>query len=105
MSTKCNQSQASEHLLFVVQEAFTIEGRGAILTPGFLREGAAVNTLAGARLRLHRPDGSDLVVDSSDEALSLNLRNPYLPVLVRGLHKRDVPPGTEVWYLPPSERT
>lgn len=101
MNTECSQSSANEHLLFVVQEAFTIEGRGTILTPGFLREDAPVRTLTGARLRLHRPDGSDLTTDSCDEALSLNLRNPYQPVLVRGIHKREVPPGTEVWYLPP----
>ena len=105
MNTECSQSSASEHLLFVVQEAFTIEGRDAILTPGFLREGAPVSTLTGARLRLHRPDGSDVIVDSFDEALSLSLRNPFIPVLVRGIHKREVPPGTEVWYFHPPKCT
>jgi hypothetical protein len=103
MTTERNQPSPSQHLLFVVEDAFTIEGRGTILTPGFLREGAPVNTLAGARLRLHRPDGSDLIVDSAGEALSLNLRYPYHPVLVRGLDKRDVPRGTQVWYFPTPE--
>jgi hypothetical protein len=99
MKIECDQSSAEEHLLFVVQEAFTIGDLGTILTPGFVREGAPVSTLAGARLRLHRPDASDVIADSCDEAVGLNLRSPYLPVLVRGIHKRDVPPGTEVWYI------
>ncbi|WP_050027424.1 hypothetical protein [Verrucomicrobium sp. BvORR034] len=96
-------SPEPEHLLFVVQEAFVVEGRGIILTPGFLREGAPLSTLAGTKLRLHRPNGSDLIVNAFDEALGLNLQNPYFPVFVRGLSKDEAPPGTEVWCTLPSE--
>lgn len=95
-------SPVSEYLLFVVQETFVIEGRGIILAPGFLREGAPLCTLAGTKLRLHRPDGTDLILNASDEALGLNLQNPHFPVFVREISKDDSPPGTEVWcILPP----
>jgi hypothetical protein len=98
--------------LFVVEDAFTIKGRGIILLPGvridehgpFARE--EVIFKIGDKVELRRPDGSVLTTEivGSDflSAARLQGNSPEQPrhVAIRlalSLERTDVPPGTEVW--------
>lgn len=73
------------------------EGRGVILSPGFLPEIADVSPFGILNIRLERPDGSSLNNSDAEVAISLNLKNPRKPVLLKGVSKDDVPGGIEVW--------
>jgi hypothetical protein len=88
-------------LLFVVDDAFQITGRGCILVPGPSVEAGAQTVRIGDAIRLRKSDGE--CVDTVVEGLEmLGWRRPKplvitAPILLpRTFAKTDVPKGTEV---------
>ena len=79
-------------LLFVVEDTFSIKGRGTILVPGFPDR---LKMTAGASIELRLPDGSRLAMTIRGIAMwRPNLA--HLPILVP-VPKEQIPVGTEVW--------
>jgi len=94
----------SGRLLFTVQDVFEIEGRGVVLSPGYLTH---VDQLAyGDSVGLRRPDGTVLVAQVKSIEMvtypadypSEQRRSPFL--IGPGFTQDDVPEGTQVWSLP-----
>jgi len=91
-------------LLFVVEDAFQITGRGCVLAPGPAAEPGAQPIRVGDRLLLRKPDGQS--VDTVIQAVEMLGRRPRpkvitAPILLpREITKDDVPIGTEVWLYP-----
>lgn len=78
-------------LLFVVEQVFSITGRGVVLLPGLGKNVVRVGTI----VRLVRPDGSTL--DTKIRGIGFN---EFRDILVgQELRKEDVPAGTEVWMI------
>ena len=90
--------EAGARLLFITDDAFQIEQRGCILTPGIPR-GFTPFPPAGSRLILRHPDGSiRAAVLSATELIRLARPIDTIPILLQpGVHKSQVPHGTEVW--------
>lgn len=90
-------------LLFTVQDAFQITGRGCVLVPGPSAEPGAQAVQVGDRIRLRKPDGHS--VETVIRGLEMLGRRPRpeiitAPILLpREFTKEDVPKGTEVWLL------
>ena len=84
--------------LLVVEDAFTIAGRGVILAPDIELHGPSTIQL---RVELRRPDGTSTTIDALAHLPMLD--PPAMPprvryvVLLPGMTKVDVPIGTEVW--------
>lgn len=93
-------------LLFTVELAFQITGRGCVLAPGPSVEVGAQTVRIGDRIRLRRPDGD--CIDTVIRGLEMLGRRPRpqvitAPILLpKDFTKADVPEGTEVWLLPSS---
>lgn len=88
--------------LLVVEDVFTIAGRGVILAPDIELHGPATQQL---RVELRRPDGTTLVVDAlahlpTVQPLQVPPPSRYV-LLLPGLTKADVPVGTDVWLAAP----
>lgn len=86
-------------LLFIVEETFTIFGRGTILVPGVVPRGDEVFRV-GDRLELRRPDGIVAVVRID----AFDMFNPGPEgafAVVVALPKSEVPVGTAVWSVHP----
>ncbi len=78
-------------LLFIVEQAFLITGRGVVLLPGLGEKYIPV----GSPIRLVRPDGSTL--DTKIRGIGFN---EFHDILVgQELRKEDVPIGTEAWMV------
>ena len=94
-------------LLFVVEDAFFIKGRGLIPVPGIVPEGDE-RYRVGDPILLKRPDGSRLEwTIGGIEMLHCNpprQANDVI-ILLKGLNKEDVPVGSEVWSVDPVEPT
>lgn len=92
-------------LLFLVEDAFQITGRGCVLVPGPSAEQGSQRIRIGDRLRLRKPDGD--CFDTAIEGVEMIGRRPAphvitLPILLPSdVTKGDVPVGTQVWLLPP----
>jgi hypothetical protein len=95
-------SGPGEVLLFVVDAAFEISGRGCVLVPGIPIGAGLPEVRIGAPLTLRRPDGSALDTTLRGvEFLNYGTRPPprprTAPILVdRPVTKHDVPAGTRV---------
>jgi hypothetical protein len=95
-------SGAGEVLLFVVDAAFEISGRGCVLAPGIPIGAGRPDVRIGTPLTLRRPDGSALDATLRGvELLNHGTRPPpqprTAPILVdRPVTKHDVPAGTRV---------
>lgn len=86
-------------LLFVTGDAFQIEGRGCVLTPGIHRDYTPFPR-GGSPLMLRRPDGSILPCQIVASELISRSRSASVPILLSPLvHKSEVPVGTEVWLV------
>ncbi len=91
--------------LFTVEDRFTIEGRGVILTPGIPCQTNLPVVRDGARICLRRPDLS--TTDTFIRSLEMIRYRPDVPsekrtipiLLPKGFHKFDIPIGTEVFLL------
>ena len=98
-------SSMAMKLLFVVEHAFQITGRGCVLEPGPAAATGGPAVKVGSAIRLELGDGSvrDTYVKGI-EMLNYRLR-PRLAVLTvpillpNDLKKEDVPPGTRVFLL------
>jgi hypothetical protein len=85
-------------ILFVVEDVFTVAGRGIILCPGLEKRSIPpLARLVGAPIELRRPDGTSVAATIRGVDLSTDLQSPIL--LPPGFRKEDVPPGTEVWAV------
>jgi hypothetical protein len=82
--------------LFTVEDTFVIHGRGLVLAPGLIPEGNE-RFRVGDPVTLRRPDGSS--TETRIGGLELLDPNPqrYVVILLAGITKSDIPPGTEVW--------
>jgi hypothetical protein len=78
-------------LLFIVENQFTITGRGLILTPGLGDNVKFITT--GAQIRLIRPDKSEFITTIKGIAFEGN----HDILISSEFSKEDVPVGTEVW--------
>lgn len=91
-------------LLFTVEDAFQITGRGCVLVPGPLAEAGIQAIRIGDRLCLRKPDGDSF--DTVIAGVEMIARRPRpkritTPILLPSdVTKGDVPIGTEVWLLP-----
>ena len=90
-------------LLFTVEFAFQITGRGCVLVPGPSLEAGAPTARVGDRIRLHHPDGKS--IDTVIRGLDMLARRPRstantAPLLLpSAFTKEDIPEGTEVWLM------
>lgn len=90
-------------LLFVVEDAFQITGRGCVLVPGPSFEVGGPTLRVGTPIRLVKPDGQ--VVDTSIRGIEMiNRRSrPQVvaaPILLpKEITKDQVPVGTKVMLL------
>jgi len=90
---------SASRLLLVVEETFTIAGRGLVVAPD-----ADLGAISERRIRveLRRPDGT---VASAEALAQVPFVNPPPPadrglrhvLCLDGLSKPDVPIGTEIW--------
>jgi translation elongation factor EF-Tu-like GTPase len=90
-------------LLFVVEDAFQIAGRGCILVPGPVAEAGGPDVRVGDPIRLVKPDGQ--TVDTEIQGIEMIGRRPppkvmTAPILLpRDITKDQVPKGTHVLSL------
>jgi len=90
-------------LLFIVEDAFQITGRGCILVPGPVAEPGGPTLHIGDPIRLAKPDGQ--LVDTKIRAFEMIGRRPVpkvitAPILLpREITKDQVPVGTQVFSL------
>ena len=90
-------------LLFVVEDAFQITGRGCILVPGPVAESGGPMLRIGDPIRLVKPDGQ--IVDTTIRAFEMVGRRPRpkvitAPILLpREITEDQVPVGTQVFSL------
>lgn len=91
-------------LLFTVEDAFQITGRGCVLVPGPSAEEGSQPIRIGDRVCLRKPDGHSFdTVIAGVEMIGRRPRPKVItaPILLpRDVTKDDVPIGTEVWLLP-----
>lgn len=82
--------------LFIVEDAFHLEGRGVVPVPGIIPEGSERFRI-GDSIQLRRPDGSTQLCIIG----GIDLSNPKLhfPILIAGITKDAIPIGTEVWSV------
>jgi translation elongation factor EF-Tu-like GTPase len=90
-------------LLFVVEDAFQITGRGCVLAPGPVAEAGGPVLRVGDRIRLVKPDGQS--IETTVRGIEMIGRRPRpavitAPILLpREITKDQVPPGTHVFAL------
>lgn len=91
-------------LLFTVEYAFQITGRGCVLVPGPSAEEGSQPIQIGNRVCLRKPDGISFdTVIAGVEMIGHRPRPKVItaPILLpKEVMKDDVPIGTEVWLLP-----
>lgn len=91
-------TQAMRTKLLTTEEAFQIEGRGVIVTPGI-----PVDAFSGALpprvVTLRRPDGQERTARAEFDIPRINPPppTPSYFCLLTGLTKDAVPKGTELW--------
>jgi translation elongation factor EF-Tu-like GTPase len=89
--------------LCTIEDTFFIEGRGLIPVPGIIPQGKEIFRV-GDSLLLKRPDGSSVPTAIAGlEMIHLPLPRQDVVILLKGLAKDDVPVGTEIWSVDPSE--
>lgn len=92
-------------LLFTVEVAFEISGRGCVLAPGVCESAEVSSVRVGDRIRLIKPSGE--ITDTNVHGIEmLNYGRRERPAkfaapisLPKPLTKEDAPPGTKVYYL------
>ena len=90
-------------LLFIVEDAFQITGRGCVLVPGPVAEVGGPSLRVGDPIRLVKPDGQ--VVDTSVQGIEMISRRAQpkiitAPILLPpDIAKEQVPIGTHVLSL------
>lgn len=85
--------------LCIVEDTFTIAGRGLTFIPGIVPAGDE-RFYIGDPILLKRPDGSSIQTSIAGIGLVGGAGHAAdVPVLLRGLTKEDVPIGTEVWSV------
>jgi hypothetical protein len=83
--------------LFVVEEIFSVSGKGVILTPGFPKH-IEKPVLIGSKIRLIKPDKSEIITEITGiDFKAFYNRNPIL--IGNKITKEEIPVGTEVWLI------
>lgn len=86
------------HRLFVVDDTFTVFGRGIALLPGVPKYETGPRVIPGMPIELRRPDGSRLETTIRAVEWFQTPPAPTAPLhLPPEIRKEDVPVGTEVW--------
>jgi hypothetical protein len=92
-------------LLFVVEGAFLIRGRGLLVLPG-ITPSEDERYSRGDPILLRRPDGSaKLWRIGQIELMMTPVPRAEVPIVLEGLGSDDVPVGTEVWSVAGDEST
>ncbi len=87
-------------LLFIVEDAFQLSGRGCVLVPGPVAEPGGPVLRVGDPIRLLKPDGQS--IDTTVRGVEINGRRPHPAVLTapillpREITRDQVPRGTQV---------
>ncbi len=85
--------------LFIVEDTFSIKGRGLVPVHGILPQGEE-RFLVGDPIQLRRPDGSRLEWKIGGIEIICGARPRHdVVILLQSLGKDDVPIGTEVWSV------
>lgn len=90
-------------LLFVVEDAFQITGRGCVLVPGPVAEVGGPEVRVGDRIQLVTPLGR--TIETKIRGIEMVGRRPRPKVITAPIllppdvHKDDVPAGTKVFFL------
>jgi translation elongation factor EF-Tu-like GTPase len=84
--------------LFVVEDAFFIEGRGLVPLPGIVPQGEERFRI-GDPVVIKRPDGScvEWTIGGFEIHSTPSRPGNDVPILLKSLNKDDVPIGSEVW--------
>lgn len=95
-------------LLYIIDEAFQISGRGCVLAPG-ISEATSIQVKKGDLVKLVQPSGKtfDSVIHSLDAIHNRSTDKPEIRILVvlpKSVTKQDVPPGTQLIWLTSAER-
>jgi hypothetical protein len=87
-------------LLFIIEDRFTVRGRGVVVLPGIVPQGDE-RFRVGDTVELRKPDRTNIVTRIGGlEFMSPMPANHAISVLLPNeLTKDDVPVGTEVWSL------
>ena len=80
-------------LLFVVRDRYTIPEKGLLLTPGLYLDSIKEPIARGTKIKLIKPDGTELVTKIKGIATS----TPSPILIAEEFTKTDVPLRTEVW--------
>jgi len=92
-------------LLFTVEQAFQISGRGCVLAPGIAPAPGLPTVRVGDPIRLVKPNGESIETRVHGvEMLNYGARprptTIHTPISVpHPITKEDVPPGTQVFYV------
>ena len=89
-------------LLFTVEDAFDIKGRGVVLTPGYLTYEDRLGN--GDLVKLICPDGTQITGQIRGREFptypfDYPLEKWRAGIMIADLTKKDVPIGTEVWSI------
>ncbi len=93
----------SSTLLFVVEDAFQITGRGCVLVPGPSTEPGGPRVRVGEPIRLVKPDGQE--IETLVRGVEMIHRRPLpkvitAPILLpKEITKDQVPVGTQVFLV------
>jgi len=93
----------SSTLLFVVEDAFQISGRGCVLVPGPSTEPCGPRVRVGDPIRLVKPDGQE--IETLVRGVEMIHRRPLpkvitAPILLpKEITKDQVPLGTQVFLV------
>jgi translation elongation factor EF-Tu-like GTPase len=95
-------------LLYIVEDAFQISGRGCVLASG-IPEDSPVQVRNGDVVMLVQPSGKifESVIHSLDAIHNRSVDKPEvrtLVVLPKSVHKQDVPAGSKLFLLASTQR-
>jgi len=97
-------------LLFTVEDAFQISGRGCVLVPGIPPSPGLPTVRVGDAIRLVKPNGE--VIETRVHGVEMiNYGARPRPAVIHApisvphpITKQDVPPGTQVFYVEDSAK-
>ena len=97
-------------ILFTVEQAFQISGRGCVLVPGIPPTPGLPPVRVGDPIRLVKPNGESIETSVHGVEMINYGQRPrpttiYVPISVpHPITKDDVPPGTQVFYIGPKAK-
>lgn len=88
-------------LLTVVEEVFTISGRGTVITPAFPKGGSKFPIWTGDTIQLRRADGSstETHIRGIEHLKRIKGGSNWGLLLPPEVTTADVPVGTAIWWM------